>query len=85
MGRKIAVVAGLVLQALVLVFLYIPSGLVVPVWAWVLAMAVGLAFTAAAGALARRGSLWVLAVPFVSALALYGYVSLGEAVFGWTA
>ena len=84
-GRTVAIVVGLVVQALVVMFLYIPSGLVVPGWAWVLIVAIGVAFAVWAIVLARRRSLWVLAVPVVSALTWFAYVAAGEAIFGWTA
>lgn len=85
MGRTVAIVAALVVQALVVVFLYLPSGLVVPGVAWALIIAIGVAFAVVAGILARRRSLVVLAVPVVSALTWLGYVSAGEAILGWTA
>lgn len=84
-GRTVAIVVALVVQALVLVFLYVPSGLVVPGWAWVLIIAIGVAFAVTAGVLARRRSLAVIAVPVVSALTWFAYIAAGEAIFGWTA
>jgi hypothetical protein len=84
-GRTVAVAAGVVAQALVLVFLYLPSGLLVPGLAWGVIVAIGVAFGAAAVVLARRRSLAVLAVPVVSALTWVAFVSAGEAIFGWTA
>jgi hypothetical protein len=84
-GRTVAIVVALVVQALVLVFLYIPSGLVVPGWAWVVIVAIGVAFSVTAVVLARRRSLAVIAVPVVSALTWIAFVAAGEALFGWTA
>ena len=84
-GRTIAIVVALVVQALVFLFLYVPSGLVVPGWAWVLIVAIGVAFAVMAVVLARRRSLAVLAVPVVSAVTWIAYVAAGEAIFGWTA
>ena len=84
-GRTIAIVVGLVVQGLVLVFMYVPSGLLVPGWAWVLIVAIGVGFGVISVVLARKKSLAVLAVPVVSALTWLAYVSAGEAIFGWTA
>lgn len=84
MTARIAATLALVAQVLVLVFLYVPAGLVVPAPAWLLLIALGLGLAVLAVRLARRGSFAVLLVPVASALLWFAYVEGGVAIFGWT-
>jgi len=81
--RTIALVVGIVAHLAVGIF-YLAIGLVVPwpvipllwaVWVFLLVMAVK----------RRERPAWVLATPIVAAAILFTVVSVGEAVFGWTA
>ncbi len=83
MGRNVALVAGLAGHLAVGVF-YLAVGLVVPgpvipfFWAfWVLLAVLAVRH--------RDDPRWVLATPVVAVVVLIAAVSLGEAVFGWTA
>jgi hypothetical protein len=83
--RLVAVGSAIALQAVVLVPFTVGSGLLAPLWAVVVlyllwgASAVALWFTA------RRRPLAAPLVPLVNAALLFGLVSFGEAVLGWTA
>ena len=81
--RTVAFVVGIVAHVAVGIF-YLAVGLVVPglvipffwaFWIFLLIMAVR----------KRHRPVWVLASPVVAAIAIIAAVSLGEAVFGWTA
>lgn len=81
--RTAAQVCGLAGHLAVGVF-YLAVGLVVPApaipffWAfWI--------FLAVMAVKHRHDPRWVVATPVVAAVALFGAVSLGEALFGWTA
>ncbi len=81
--RTVAFVVGIVAHLGVGV-LYLAVGLVVPglaipfFWAfWILLLVMAVR--------RRENPGWVLATPVVAAAALLAAVSLGEAVFGWTA
>ena len=66
-------------------FFYLTSGLVVPgPWLFVL-WALYLALVVLAVRLTRRRSWWVAAVPVGAALLWWGFLTAGEALFGWTA
>lgn len=82
-GRSVALVVGIAAHLAVGIF-YLAVGLVVPglvipfFWAFWILLAVLLVKH-------RDDPRWVLATPVVAAVVLFGAVSLGEAVFGWTA
>jgi hypothetical protein len=82
-GRTLAQVVGMAAHLAVGVF-YLAIGLVVPglvipfFWAfWILLAVLAVKH--------RHDPRWVLATPVVAAVALFVAVSVGEAVFGWTA
>ncbi len=82
-GRTVALVVGIAAHLAVGVF-YLAAGLVVPwpalpfFWAfWILLLVLAVRH--------RHRPAWVLATPVVAAVAILAAVSLGEAVFGWTA
>lgn len=82
-GRTVALVVGIATHLVVGIF-YSAVGLVVPglaipfFWGfWILLLVVMVRHRDSPG--------WVLATPVVAAAALLAAVSLGEAVFGWTA
>lgn len=82
-GRTLAQVVGFAGHLVVGVF-YLAVGLVVPglvipfFWAfWILLAVLAVRH--------RDDARWLLATPVVAIFALLGAVSLGEAVFGWTA
>ncbi len=79
----VAVVAGL--QALMLLFLHLPAGLVVPLSGYVGLNLAGITLTVAGIIAARRGRRLALACPVVSGLFWVAYVSAGAALFDWTA
>lgn len=81
------VVAAVALAALVAVFglLYLPAGLVAPLWAvaglwvaWVVMAGLGLWWF-------RRRPWWVPGLPVLAVLVWAAVVSAGEALLGWTA
>jgi hypothetical protein len=81
--RTAALIVGVAGHLVVGVF-YLAVGLVVPglaipfFWGfWILLLVLAIPH--------RDSPRWVLATPVVAATALFGAVSLGEAVFGWTA
>ncbi|MGH3490400.1 MAG: hypothetical protein ACRDP8_21130 [Actinopolymorphaceae bacterium] len=75
---------GVVLLLPVL-FLYAVSGLVAPVWAVVVLIGCWILLVLCAVRWVRRRPLVVLALPFVGVALWFGVISLGEALFGWTA
>ncbi len=82
-GTTLAQVVGMAAHLAVGVF-YLAIGLVVPglvipfFWAfWILLAVLAVKH--------RHDARWVLATPVVAAVALFVAVSVGEAVFGWTA
>ena len=75
---------GIVLLFPVL-YLYLVSGLVAPLWAVVLLVACWLVLGLCAVRWVRRRPLVVLALPFVGVALWWAVVSLGEVLFGWTA
>jgi hypothetical protein len=82
-GRIIAMVVGIAGHLVVGIF-YLAIGLVVPglvipfFWTfWILLLVVAIRH--------RHDPRWVLGMPLVAAAALFAAVSIGEAVFGWTA
>lgn len=83
MWRIVAVVVGFAAHLAVGVF-YLAAGLVVPglaipfFWAfWIFLLVLAIRH--------RRQPVWVLAIPVVAVVAILAAVSLGEALFGWTA
>ena len=84
-GWRVAMVAAVVLQVVVVVAFYVPSGLVAPLWGWLVINAMGLALTAVAVVALRRGRRWVVAVPFASCAAWMAVLWAGSALFDWTA
>ena len=82
-GRTVAFVVAVAAHLVVGVF-YLAIGLVVPglaipfFWGfWILLLVLMVRH--------RHSPAWVLATPVVAAAPLFGAVSLGEALFGWTA
>jgi hypothetical protein len=75
---------GIVLLFPVL-YLYVVSGLVAPLWAVVLLVGCWLVLGLCAVRWVRRRPLVVLALPFVGVALWWAVVSLGEVLFGWTA
>ncbi|MEQ4205841.1 hypothetical protein ABN028_04135 [Actinopolymorpha sp. B17G11] len=75
---------GIVLLFPVL-YLYVVSGLVAPIWAVVVLVACWLVLGLCAVRWVRRRPLVVLALPFVGVVFWLAVVSLGEVLFGWTA
>ncbi len=83
--RRWSAVVGVVAQVLVMVFLYLPAGLIVPGAAWVVLNLAGVGLTVMAVAGVRRHRRWVPLVPAVSIVGWVAFVTLGGALFGWQA
>jgi hypothetical protein len=79
----IAIAIGL--QLVVAVPFTVAMGLLAPLWAIVVAWVVWLAAAALLVVTVRRRPLRAPIVPIVNAGLLFGFVTLGEAVLGWTA
>ncbi len=62
----------------------VATGLLAPLWAIVLAWALWIAAAAVLVLVARRRPLLTPVVPVVNAALLWGLVSLGERLLGWT-
>ncbi|HET9443575.1 MAG TPA: hypothetical protein VFO65_09640 [Acidimicrobiales bacterium] len=84
-GWRVAAIVAVVLQVVVVVVFYVPSGLVAPLWGWLAINAMGLALTAVAVIALRRGRRWVVAMPPVSFVLWLGALTAGSALFDWTA
>ncbi len=76
---------ALVLHVVVGLVFYVASGLVAPLYAIVVLWILWLVLLGALIMLWRRRSWWVLAVPAAAFALWFAILSLGEAVFGWTA
>lgn len=72
-------------QALVLVILYLPAGLVVPPTAWLILNGAGVAGGIVGLARARRWRYGPVAVPVVSVVLWFAFVAGGAALFDWSA
>jgi len=64
---------------------YLASGLVAPLWAIVVLLAVWLVLLGACLWAVRARSAWGLAVPFIAVGIWFVVLSAGEALLGWTA
>ena len=87
-GEKVAAVVGVVLHLAVGVFPYAASGLLVPLWAIAVLYGCWLALAVLLVRLLRgdrRRPLLAPAVPVAALVVWFAVVTLGEAVFGWTA
>ena len=82
---SVVTVAVAVLQAVVLAFLYLPAGLAVPLGGYVALNLAGGAITVAGIAFARRGRRSALLCPVATVLFWLAFVSVGAALFDWTA
>lgn len=80
----IALVAGGLMHLVVGVFVS-SSGLVAPLWAVVLLVAVWAALAVLLWRWHRRRPLATLAIPFVAAAVWWATITLGEQLLGWTA
>lgn len=76
-------VVAAVMQAVV-AFPYLMSGLLVPPYAVAILWAVWIAATVALVRFRSRGPVLLL-IPIATAALWFGLISLGEALFGWTA
>ena len=87
-GEKVAALVGVVLHLAVGVFPYAASGLVVPLWGVVVLYGCWLALAVVLIRLLRgpdRRPLVAPAVPLVALAVWFAFVTLGEALLGWTA
>ena len=87
-GEKVAAVVGVVLHLAVGVFPYAASGLVTPLWGYVVLYACWIALGVVLVRLLRgpnRRPLFAPVVPLVALAWWFAFVSGGEAIFGWTA
>ena len=87
-GEKVAAIAGVVLHLAVGVFPYAASGLVTPVWGYVVLYACWIALAVVLVRLLRgpsRRPLLAPAVPLVALAWWFAFVSAGGAFLGWTA
>jgi hypothetical protein len=80
----LAITGATILELIVLVPFTVASGLVAPMWAVVVIYALGVSAVAMLVAVARRRPLLAPIVPIVHAAALWGIVTFGELVLGWT-
>lgn len=80
----VAVASAVVLQAVVLVPFTVASGLVAPWPAIALLYALWLAMAVALWVVARRRPLAAPLVPLANAGLLFGLITFGETVLGWT-
>lgn len=83
--RTVASWLGLAGHLGTLVPFYAASGLMAPLWAIVVLLAVWAALLAAAVQAVRASSPWGLLVPVVSLAFWWAAMSAGEALLGWTA
>ena len=83
--RVIAVTSAVVLQAVVLVPFTVASGLVAPGPAIALLYAIWLMMAGALWVVARRRPLAAPLVPLANAGLLFGLITFGQTVLGWTA
>jgi hypothetical protein len=80
------VLGALALAAmLVLAPFFVSSGLIAPVWAVIVLVALWLALFVLGCLWIRRKPLWVVPLPFVAAAIWLGVMSAGGAWLGWTA
>jgi hypothetical protein len=88
-AEKVAAVVAVVLHVVVGVFPYAASGLLAPLWGIVLLYGVWLALAVVLVRLLRPGPrrrpMVAPVVPFVALAAWFAVLSLGEALFDWTA
>lgn len=87
-GEKVAGALGVVLHLAVGVFPYAASGLIVSVWGIIVLYGCWLALAVVLVRLLRgptRRPLLAPAIPLVAIAVWFAFVSLGEALFGWTA
>lgn len=83
---RIAGIAGLVLHLLTGVFPYAASGLLAPLWGYVVLYALWLGLLVAGVQLFRRGrGLLVLLLPLASLATWAAVMTFGDFVLGWTA
>ncbi|SNT49591.1 hypothetical protein SAMN05421812_107225 [Asanoa hainanensis] len=82
-GRFLAWV-GIVAHVVVL-FFYVVSGLVMPAWAVGVLVVIWAGLLAVAIALLRTRPPWTLVVPLVAVVVWFAVVSAGDAWLGWTA
>jgi hypothetical protein len=66
-------------------FLYLASGLVAPLWGIALLWVIWLGLLWLLVRSWKRSAVTVLAIPFIAAAVWFLVISLGEAVFEWTA
>ena len=81
---RVAAAVALVLLAALAPFFF-AAGLVAPMWAVVLLIAVWLTLFVLGCFWFRRRPLWTLPLPVVALLVWWGGISAGEALLGWTA
>jgi hypothetical protein len=79
-----AIAVAVVLQLIVLVPFTVASGLLAPLWAIITLYVVWLVAATALVAVARRRPLAAPLVPIVNAAVLWGVITFGGAVLGWT-
>lgn len=85
LAGTLAITVASILQLVVLVPFTVASGLLAPLWAVVGIYALGIAAVTTLVAVARRRPLLSPLVPIVHAAVLWGVITFGEAVLGWTA
>ncbi len=83
--RAAAVVLAVILQAIVLVPFTVASGLLAPLWAIAVFYVLWVIATGALVLVARRRPLLAPLVPIVNAALLWGGITFGDVVLGWTA
>src|SRR5690625_2466456 len=80
-----AIVLAVVLHLIVAVPFTVGLGLIAPVWAIAVAWVLWLTAAATLTMIARRRPLLSPTVPVANAVLLYGLITFGESVLGWTA
>lgn len=80
------VAAGLAMAAMAVIgVFYVSAGLVAPLWAVILLVIIWVVMVVLGVVWFRRRPFHVLLLPVIAVLILFGVITLGERLLGWTA